>query len=332
VLEPAAADAGSGAGRASDPFRVVLGHVRSGTTLLRAMLDSHPDLAVPPESYFVASLLAGTGPLDWDRFVAVLAADRYFPDWHLPVGEVRPALEPDPRIRTRADAVAGLYALYARRAGKPAYADKTPSHLHHVDLLAASFPAARFLHIVRDGRDVCASVVSMDFGAERFADAVLDWRRNVLRAHRAGLALGPDRYRLVHYEDLVVEPGRVLREVCGWFGLDYRDDMLRYQERADSILAGLRDHDHIQGIRSPPTPGLRDWHVDLTPRQIATFDEIAGDASEALGYERSGLARSWRSRMDAWGAETRVVARRTVRLYPGRVARRVRDLYRRVRA
>jgi len=122
-------------GRAADPFVFALGHVRSGTTMLRAMFDSHPALAVPPESYFVTTLLGDVGPWDSEAFVATLGTDKYFADWQLEPAEVGDVLAADPRVRTNADAVAGLYRHYARRAGKPRYGDKTPSHLLHVPLL-----------------------------------------------------------------------------------------------------------------------------------------------------------------------------------------------------
>jgi hypothetical protein len=316
-------------GRAADPFRFALGHVRSGTTMLRALLDSHSALAVPPESYFVVPALStavATGaPYDPDAFVARVRRDRYFADWDLDDAELD-ALRHDPRVHSTADAIAGLYATYARVRGKPHYADKTPSHLLDVDLLAQQFPAGRFLHQVRDGRDVVASVLTMDFGPAAFADAAWAWRRRVLKAHRVGRALGPERYLEIHYEDLVADPEPVLRRVCTFFGLDYEPEMLRYHERADDLLSGLRDTAHLQGIRRPPTQGVRDWRVDLTPTQIRVFDEVAGDALDVLGYERSGLARSWRARASAVETTVRCEARRRWRKTKGRT----RSIYRRV--
>src|SRR5258705_434249 len=97
-----------------------------------------------------------------------------------------PGLPPAPCRAVIQYAGAGLYALYGTRHGKPQYADKTPSHLLHVPLLAGRFPRARFVHIVRDGRDVAASLVTMGFGASDFAEAARGWRRKVLKAHAAG--------------------------------------------------------------------------------------------------------------------------------------------------
>jgi hypothetical protein len=319
-------------GRAADPFAVVLGHTRSGTTMLRAMLDSHSQLAVPPESYFVDEALncrTADDAVDLDRLAGLLAANKYFAEWQLPLDPVIAELRADPRVATAADAVAGLYAAYAAAHGKARYGDKTPSHLLLVDKLASAYPHARFAHIVRDGRDVTASLVTMDFGSQRFASAALGWRNRVMIGHRAGLALGPDRYRLVHYEDLVADPEATLTEVCAFFGLGFEPGMLRYHERADELLDGLRDTGHVQGIRRAPTVGVRDWRFDLTPHQVAVFDEVGGDALEALGYERSGLRRSRRAQLEALGAEARRFARRTRRVHLRRAQRRLRAVYRR---
>ncbi len=299
--------------------------------MLRAMLDSHPEMAIPPESYFVSELLDAPGPFDFDRFRTSLAEDRYFADWQMPL-ESLDQINEDPRVRSAADAVAGLYALYARQAGKPRYGDKTPSNLRFVAAIADRFPNARFVHIVRDGRDVAASVVTMEFGRTRFAEAARVWRRKVLKAHAAGAQLGPDRYREIHYEDLVAQPERVLRSICAFLGLEYSAAMLEYHARADELLAGLRDTDHVQGIRRPPTVGVRDWRVDLTPYEIAVFDEVAGTALDVLGYERSGLRRSTAARLEAATIELRLMLTRARKRSAKRLTRAKRSLYRRVRA
>ena len=311
-------------GRASDPFIFLLGHERSGTTLLRAMLDSHPDVAVPPEAHSVAAMLRGSRPLDLDRLLREFAADKYFADWQLGIESLR-ALRHDPRVRTTADAIAGFYAAYASVHGKTRYADKTPSHLVELEMLAEQFPNAHFLHIVRDGRDVAASMVTMDFGASGFAEAARTWRRKIVRAHRVGTALGPHRYHEIHYEDLVADPERTLRVACAFLGLQYEPEMLDYHQRADELLGGLRHTDHLQGIRRPPTVGVRDWHVDLSPREIAVFDEIAGEGLDVLGYPRSGLRRSVPALAEAGATECRMRARRARRVYSRRAGRRIRS-------
>lgn len=288
-------------------FPVVLGCVRSGTTMLRAVLDSHPCLAVPPESYFVAPALeqrsqyesgAGAGAsLDLDRLLGDIAEDRSFPDWQLgpaALAEVR-ALP----LRTVSEALLALFAAYAHQQGKARAGDKTPSHLLHIDLLAHAFPQARFVHIVRDGRDVVPSILGMSFGPDRFAEGVLFWQRRVEQGLAGGARLGPSRYREIRYEALVADPETALRDVCPFLGLEYSAEMLRYHERADDLLDGMRATRHVQGVRRPPTRGVRDWRTDLDPHHVQLFEALAGDLLDRLGYERSGLAIPSRVRVEA---------------------------------
>jgi hypothetical protein len=288
-------------------FPVVLGCVRSGTTMFRAVLDSHPCLAVPPEAYFVAPALvyrsryeSGSGAgarLDLDRLLADIAADRSFPDWQLEPA----ALEEVRRLPlpTVPDALLALYRAYAHQQGKARAADKTPFHLLHIELLAASFPQARFVHIVRDGRDVVPSILEMSFGPDRFAEGVLFWQRRVEQGLAGGAALGPDRYREIRYEALVADPESVLRDICPFLGLEFSADMLRYHERADDLLGGMRATRHVQGVRRPPTRGVRDWRTALAPHDVQLFEALAGDLLDRLGYERSGLPIPSRVKVEA---------------------------------
>jgi hypothetical protein len=314
---------------ADAPFLFAVGCVRSGTTMLRAMLDSHPDVAVPPESYFVAPALhrraryAGSGPngttgIDADRLLADVVADPSFGDWHLPPARLE-SLRRDPP-RTVPAAITRLYAAYAAEHGKTRAADRTPSNVLEIDLLAEQFPGARFVHLVRDGRDVVPSLLTMEFGPDRFADATLFWRTRVLRARAAGRRLGPGRYREVRYEDLVADPARSLGAVCAFAGIRYEPAMLAYHERAAELIGGLRDTAHVQGVRRPPTAGVRDWRTAMADGDVKLFDALAGDALDAFGYPRSALDVPARVRVDA--AVHRV--RRTVALRARTLRTRVR--------
>ncbi len=320
-------------GRSAEPgvFPFVLGCVRSGTTMLRAMLDSHSELAVPPESYFVAMAVAladryeTANGVDAESLLRAIVADPSFGEWQIPADDVRGlwrASEP----ADVAAAITELYARYARGRGKPRYGDKTPANVLYVELLAGAFPEARFLHIVRDGRDVVPSLMDMHFGPDRFGAAALFWRDRVARGRAGGRRIGADRYREIRYEDLVADPEPVLRDICSFFELAYEPGMLEYHQRADELLDGLRFTHHVQGIRRPPSRDVRDWRTNLPDHEIQLFEALAGDLLDDLGYERSGMAASPRARVEAaaWRAGTTVERRtRTLRT---RVTRRLPNL------
>jgi len=273
-------------------FGFFVGCGRSGTTLLRAMFDSHPDLAVPDEVSFVIRLARPHYALrygwprrfDAERAADLIVANGSWRRWGIPPAEGRAALvEPPPA--SFADMVRRAYAGWAAREGKPRYADKTPMHVLHLHRLARMFPEARFVHLVRDGRDVALSYRSVAWGPETVEDAALLWRRRVGAGRRAGRRLGPDRYREVRYEDLVAEPERVARELCAFVDLAWDDAMLRYPARAGEVIAATRFPEAHDRLRLPPTPGLRDWRTQMPADDVARFEAIAGPELKAHGYE-----------------------------------------------
>jgi hypothetical protein len=297
------------------PFVVARG--RSGTTLLRAMLDSHPDMAVPNESHFVVQFARhrgryeSGGGFDRERFERDLLGHWAFRRWGLPDEKVVAALEADPPAGFPA-AVRTVYEAYARHHGKTRYADKTPSYVLSMDLLASAFPEARFIHLIRDGRDVALSYLDADFGSRTLGQAAVYWNRFVRAGRAAGERCGPARYREVRYEALVAEPERVLREICEFVGLAFDERMLRYHEGADRLVPSLSHHEHHRNLYKPPTAGLRDWRRDLAPRDVAVFEALAGDLLVELGYERAtrrpGLAASLAAARFRLGTQVRRAA------------------------
>jgi hypothetical protein len=312
------------------PFPFVVGCNRSGTTLLRAMLDAHPDLAVPPEAYFTLRALrpgSPDAPFAPAARLAEIEANRSFATWALPPGAlagVTAAPPADP-----AELVRAVYRVYAEHHGKPRAGDKTPRNVLHVPTIAAALPEARFVHLVRDGRDVVPSVREHLLGPESLPATIDYWRDRVLAGRRAGATLGPDRYLEVRYEDLVADPEAVLPTVCRFLGLDYTPSMLDYPGRAERLIAGTWDARRHAGVGRPPTAGVRDWRTAMAPADLRLFDELAGDLLDELGYGRSGLSPSAgaRARARAWRASAPL--RRAVRPVTSDLARRRRRRRRR---
>ena len=300
-------------------FPFVVGSGRSGTTVLRAMLDSHPELAVPPESHFVAAMArAGYGQgdaFDTPAFLRDLAANRWYRRWELPDEQVRAAVTAA-APQGLADAVRAVYREYAATRGKPRYGDKTPPYVLNLPLLGGLFPEARFVHVVRDGRDVALSLLDVEFGPDSFPEAVVWWRRSVSRGRAAGARLGPGRYREIRYEELVDDPEEVLRALCPFLGLDFDPAMLRYHERADEVVANVGRPEQHAGVRNAPTRGVRDWRRSTTEEQQQAFEALAGGLRAELGYEAGPPPSrgTWlRARGSVAGGELARLARRAVK-------------------
>jgi hypothetical protein len=282
-----------GSHAAHPPFPFIVGAPRSGTTVLRLMVDAHPAMAVPPESYFPVTLWPWRrrylvdGGFRLDLLAEDLLTRRPVPrapfNWDIDPGLVRERLSGVAPI-SYPEAIRMVYALYAEVRGKPRYGDKTPIFADHLGLLARLFPEARFLHVIRDGRDVALSVVDKRWGARTLVEAAAQWALRVRTTRRAGRTLG-DRYVELMYEDLVADPQPILQRVCAFTELDYRPEMLSFHLTAEQRLPEWERRSH-DDLGRPLTAGLRNWRSEMSRNDIAAVEVVAGRTLESLGYER----------------------------------------------
>jgi hypothetical protein len=312
------------------PFPFIVACGRSGTTMLRVMFEQHPDIAIPPESYFPISFWRRRQRYEHDGEVglSLLADDLLRHDRFLAWG-LDPAVVRDRLTGTApdfAEAMRQVYALYAEAHGKPRYGDKTPPFVMHIGTLAEMFREARFVHLVRDGRDVVLSLRDQPFAPASFTGAAEYWAGRVRRARQAGERLGRHRYREVRYEDLVADPEGELRSLCEFVELEFRPEMLEYRahELARIPLTGKM---RAAGVVRPPETSRRDWRTQMTGRQLAVVEAVAGGELDAFGYDRATATASLRTKatartVQAWrrtgGRATRgVTARLRRRSDPG---------------
>jgi hypothetical protein len=285
---------------------IVLGVSRSGTTLLKSMLDAHSQLAIPTESYFIPQLWDRHGERpDRDAILADLGRLERIRQWGIDVEALARHLPAEPSF---AQVIDGVYSAYAESQGKARYGDKTPLHMQHLDLLARVFPNARYVHIVRDGRDAALSFLAMTrrprFNVSRpraIGDFASAWRREILAARRFGRE---HPYLELRYEDLVTDPEARLRDVCAFLGLAYEPTMLEYHHAPDLDITV----DHVL-LAQPPAGTARKWREQMAERDVELFEAIAGDVLSELGYERAHPRP---------GRRTRAAAERA--LYAARVA------------
>jgi hypothetical protein len=303
------------------PF-FVIGFQRSGTTLLRVMLDSHPQVSVP---------LDVTGL--WWRFEARLP--RY---GDLAAEANRRALVADllgeERIRlwkatltvdqvlggaTRAGypgIIEGFYRAYAAHQGKSAWGDKDPGNLVRLHVLNRWFPDCRVVHLIRDGRAACLSLKAQAFGPDDLLDCACAWREEVGWARRMGELLGPDRYLELTYERLLDDPARELGLVTAFLGFPYAAEMLRYPERIRESVPDEKRHIWPLIGEPPRKDNAERWRSLMGRGVQVCFEKRAGELLEELGYETT--PRPWRG---AYATEVRFLGARVLRALRQRVAR-----------
>ena len=269
------------------PFFIV-GAQRSGTTMLRLMLNSHPDVAIPFESVFIVEFfrrLDAYGDLGDPRNAARLLDDIASHRMVKKGGLItdRDAILRRP-IRSYTDLVDAIFSTYAASRGKHRWGDKTPSYVTDIDVLRAMFPTCRIVHLVRDGRDVALSNRNVEWGIRSIPRVAADWRWKALVGHKIGTVLGHD-YLLVRHEDLVVDTESTLRRVAAFLELPYAASMLEYPERGATDLPVESAKWHRNSIRAPDAGLVGLWKRTMPRADRIIFEQCAGDALEAFGYE-----------------------------------------------
>jgi hypothetical protein len=263
-----------GAYRSAARAVIIGGCYRSGTTLMRAILDSHPHIAIGPESWLFVYRP------DYES----LAADYNVPIWYV--------LDVRRQSTCLAHFVELFFEAYAQRLGKTKWGEKSPPNVRRLPWIWQRFPNARFIHMVRDGRDVLCSMRSQHrrLAAEGFEtrrksfDECLRWWISCIRA---GIRWrGDPRYHEVKYEELVTDPRGTMAGVLDFLAEPWADEVLRAHEVQ-------RKHPHIDYERG--TPEVREpvfrtsvgrWRKDLPMHEADRFWQRAQMLLRRLGYTR----------------------------------------------
>ena len=299
-------------GRYTDrpPAPFVVGVSRSGTTLLRLMLDAHPDLTIPAETHFVPMVANACDELVEQgasseairaRALETMTSHPRWGDFLLDPGEVRARMEQYHPITT-GDAIRAFYEACAAQQGKPRWGDKSPPYTYKAPRIQQALPEAHFIHIIRDGRDVALSLMEVSWGTDDVTEAAKKWVKELRKARQRSKLLAKGTYTEVHYEDLVADPEPVLRRIVQHVDLPWSDQMLDYpkyaQERmrgemertlkplgGGTITAEERTRQHKLLFEQPSPSRASRWRTDMSPENRKAFEAVAAPMLKKLGYE-----------------------------------------------
>lgn len=273
----------------------VVGVERSGTTLLRFMLASHPNIYVPPQSHFIPKLFGSnpTGELTRDAAITVvgeiLTSKPFMNAWR---GD-----RPDPGTvvdelaeRTPRHILEAIYGRYAAQYDARRWGDKTPTYTAQIPLLSTIFPDALFVHIVRDGRDVALSMMEALPGFQiDIYFAARKWRDRIGGARAAAGQLPAGHYSEIRYERLVDQPEASVRELCQFLGAPFAPEMLEPHHLAREQVSARGVHGATRDPVSTDSAGR--WRTDMSERDRVLFEAVAGDLLTDLGYDPVGSSR-----------------------------------------
>lgn len=292
------------AGRHREFF--IVGSPRSGTTLLQACLDRHPEIAVFGETRFMSRASALPTPPnqaqavdDWENLLQAVIDAPEFADFRVQAKEFRNAAETQPR--NSFGVLRALFEAVREATGKPVVGEKTPNHLRFAEALLEGFPDAVFIHLVRDPRAVVNSYRNVPWSSGTISADAATWR-GWLQLSTALPTSVKDRMLVVRYEDLVAQPETELRKISSHLNVAFATEMLT----ASSGQRGInKQREPWKKNAASEISGKRasGWRQELTSWQVTIVEVICGDWLDTLGYERK--VPRWLARLLAQGVRLR---------------------------
>lgn len=263
----------------------IVGMPRSGTKLVRALLNQHPSISLTlAESHFIPYFIKkfGNPPPFGSRaemapLLRELRQTAFFSTMQ------RAGYEFD-ESSFGADVVCNSWSAIFEQifrhfgdkkdARDAIWGDKTPGYINHLPLLKRVFPHAKFMHVIRDPRDYCLSV-RKSF-AKSIYRAAHRWRHGVANAHKYGSMLGSD-YHEMHYEMLLEKPVSTMKDAASFLNIAYDDRLV-------DLVSAPEDLGDAKGHRKIVTDNKKKYRTQLAAYEIKRIEEIVCDVAKSVGY------------------------------------------------
>ncbi|WP_197046710.1 sulfotransferase family protein [Oceanobacillus salinisoli] len=274
-----------------DPF-FIIGSGRSGNTLLRAILTSHSDISIPPESYVLGSMVRkyqSLNFLNWEELVKViigeLEAHPQFSTWEISLDPIyKRLLSLDSNKRTLANIIDLIYCFYSEQKfpGFKIWGDKTPLNTLNLKWIDKVFSKAKYIHIIRDGRDVVCSYKKANL--YNIEEASCRWNKSIELSRSFGKSKSPDRYMEVRYEDLVRNPENEIKSICEFLQIEYNVNMLNFQRNFNKLGdTKLPHHGNLKNKINVTSIGK--WKGQLNEEERVNIENMLHKNLKLLGYK-----------------------------------------------
>jgi hypothetical protein len=288
-----------------EPF-FIIGNPRSGTTLLRLMLNNHGDLIVPPECEFAVWFKDDFTEWEkreskkvWiDEFIEAVSSARKIETWNINFEKLEEFIH-ERSLKSYAEAVSLVYIFYATRIiGKSVvrWGDKNNFHIDHIGKTDEMFRYCNFLHIVRDGRDVASSYkkvnqknINTEYAPNlpsEIRDIAEEWSQNIKSINSSLRKVNSERKYELRYEDLVRGPHIELKKVCNFLGEEFDNKMLKYHRKNKEKKQEPKEF--LKWKRKTLEPPSNDrvgvYREDLTQDERHTFNQISAPILEKYDY------------------------------------------------
>lgn len=273
----------------------MVGTQRSGSNLLRLMLNQLPEIAAPHPPHILqrmTPLMAAYGDLQKDSHFGSLVDDvcRLVELNPVPWQGVefdRDVIARQVHSRSLMGVFEAIYDQVAQAQGASTWCCKSLANIKFLPAIEAHFRNARYIYLYRDGRDVAVSFRKAIVGEKHYYHIARDWAQTQRLALTMEAHIGPDRFFRVKYEDMVEEPEATMMRLCEFLDTEYRPDMLNFHE-TDEAHRAAQSSDLWGNVTQPIMKGnTGKFRIEASEKDVRIFESMAGDVLDKLNYRRS---------------------------------------------
>lgn len=265
-----------------EPF-FIIGCGRSGNTLLRSMLVAGGEVSIPPESYVwprIIRIYKAYNFLPWEKLCSLIIAEfeayKEFYTWEVNLYEAhQQARKLKGKEQTLSNIINEVYKTYQLEKIEKVkrWGDKTPINTLYIDKILKVYPKAKFIHIVREPKDVVSSYLKAGLYND-FNEAANFWKLAVEKALSLEEKVSSKQFILVKYEELVEFPEIQLNNICDFLNLKYTHRMLDFWKNT-SNLGDVNYGSHHANVKKPiSTKSIGKWRENLTQEQSRYIEKI----------------------------------------------------------
>ena len=256
----------------------IVGCGRSGTTLLRTMLNHHRDVFIPLECYFISDYLKYGHKLNKKSLLKMFFKEPQLLLWFKQSNNLETESVSPEKLTTL------IHEVAMKKENKKIWGQKTPRFIRDYELFKKYFPDIKYLFLVRDPRAVVNSFKASKAHNSHISYIVKRW----INDNKLGLSLlqdYPDDTELVKFEELISQPRKVLEDICSFLGIDFDPNVLNYNIKGDAEYSSLAKKTIVQLNVKPNRETIKKWIQHLSTKEIVYIENKCKELMNVFGYK-----------------------------------------------
>ncbi len=250
----------------------IVGCERSGTTMLRLILHSHANIAIPPQTKFIKKVykrrlfFGNLSKLNNRSKILKWFTENHNNKTKIIDLDLDPSDIQNEIIKSGnslGSILSTIFKLYSKQNNKIRWGDKHPYYIKYLDQLFKLFPDAQVIHIVRDGRDAVASLKSMPWWKNDSIYSMLNWQEAIISGRKAKFKYGSDQFIEIRYEDIIDDPEKNIEILCNFLDEEFSPKMLEFYKIADTVVPDYKMEWHSDTKLNINSKKIGRWETDL---------------------------------------------------------------------